>query len=271
MLQRAVLVSAAIALCAVASGAQTLAGSPDVALDVVGTVVGPADVTDDLTAVPPAGIDLGPLPDGAEVTAYAPFPGAGELFALEHTLDLPGGVTARPVDVVLWDGATYSIALSGAGTFPDSAGIDALSFVPATSAIWISLDTTAEVVGNLFRDADVFDGALGIVFDASAAGVPAGLDVDAVSAIAGSSDLLLSFDVGGTLGGVTFDDEDVLRYDPVGNTWALELEPALQIPGWETADLDALHLVPEPQQVLGLVAGALLLAGLHRRRAEGRS
>jgi hypothetical protein len=250
-----------------AASAAAVRGSPDIHMDQAGTVVRPGDVSSDLDVVPPALVDLGPLPDGADVIAYSAL-GADPLFVLGHTQTLPGGVTARPRDVVLWDGASYSIALEGAAfDFPDGVAIDAFSYDAVSDTFWFSFDTTVDYFGTLLRDADVVDGAtLGLVFDSAAAGVPAGMDVDAVSQLPPTNDVLLSFDVGGTLGGVTFADEDVLLYDPDTGSFSLALDASLSDPDWEPADLDAVEVVPEPGVIVMLAAGAAMLAVLGRRR-----
>jgi hypothetical protein len=129
---------------------------------------------------------------------------------------------------VLWDGAAYSLAIDGDSLgIPNGAAIDAFAYDGTSGDFWLSFDTTLDLSGTVLRDADAADGVtLALVFDASAAGVPQGTDVDAVSMapVPGGMHVLLSFDVGGTIGGITFADEDVLRYDPVGDTWALELD-----------------------------------------------
>jgi hypothetical protein len=252
--------------------AADLAGSSDITLDVAGTVVSPADVAADLATPPVVAVDLGPLPSGTDVMSYSPYPGVGELFSVGHTLSLPGGVTARPRDLVLWDGASYSLAIDGGAVgIPDGAGIDAFALDATTGDFWLSFDTTVDLNGTIVRDADVVDGiTLALVFDASAAGVPQGTDVDAVSAVPepGGTQILLSFDVGGSIGGVTYADEDVLRYDPGSDSWTLELDASSVDAAWGAADLDALHLVPEPRFVWLLVSGFALLTALARRRVR---
>lgn len=257
-------------LLASAGAAADIAGSGDITVDLGGTVVSPADVVADLAAPPLVSIDLGPLPAGADVTAYSPYPGMGELFCVGHTLSLPGGVVARPRDVVLWDGVSYSLALDGGAVgIPDGAAVDAFAYDGTTGDFWLSFDTTVDLSGTVVRDADVVDGTtLGLVFDATAAGVPPGTDVDAVSMAPtpGGMQVLLSFDVSGTLGGVTYDDEDVLRYDPVGGGFTLELDASSVDAAWSAADLDALYLVPEPGFISLLASGVAMLAVLARRR-----
>ena len=58
-----------------------------------------------------------------------------------------------------------------------------------------------------------FNGATFSMFvDASAAGVPAGVDLDAFEYLDSNGHLLLSFDTSGSAGGVAFDKEDVLEW-----------------------------------------------------------
>jgi hypothetical protein len=250
------------------SAQSAVIGSPDIHVDQSGTVVGPGDVVDDIELLMPAIIDLGPLPDGAEVTGYSPLSATERYFTLGHTLELPGGVVARPRDVVAWDGVSYSLALDGGSVgFPDGVAIDAFAIYSYTETVWLSFDTTVELFGDVFRDADVFDELFNLVFDATAAGVPAGLDVDAVGMLPPTNDLLLSFDTGGTLGGITFADEDVLRYDPDGDTWTLAVDTSATQPNWAAADLDALTAVPESEAALMLAMGFAALVLFARRRA----
>jgi len=145
--------------------------------------------------------------------------------------------------------------------------IDAFAVHPLTGEAWLSFDTHFELAGVYVRDADVVDlASLGLAFDSAAADIPAGMDVDAVGRLGGTDDVLVSFDVGGTLGGVGFSDEDVLRYDAATNSWSLVVDASAAHPGWVAADLDAAVPVPEPSGAWLLRIG-LLGAGLlaHRR------
>jgi cysteine-rich repeat protein len=70
--------------------------------------------------------------------------------------------------------------------------------------------------------------------------VSGGLDLDAVHYTDLDGHLYLSFDGSGNVGGVDFDDEDVLEYDPGGGVWALLYDGSARHSGWPPADLDAL-------------------------------
>jgi hypothetical protein len=172
-----------------------------------------------------------------------------------------------PRDTLLWvitdPGHTW-IPPAAVATF--CVAIDAFAIYSFTETVWLSFDTTVDLFGTVLRDSDVFDGLFNRVFDATAAGVPAGLDVDAVGMLPPMNDLLLSFDTGGTLGGITFADEDVLRYYPDGDTWTLAVDTSATQPNWAAADLDALTAVPESEAALMLAMGFAALVLFARRR-----
>ena len=60
------------------------------------------------------------------------------------------------------------------------------------------------------------------VLDAVALGLPSNLNVDAIDSVDTSSDLLVSFDSGGRVGGVSFADEDILQLHLSDATWSLQ-------------------------------------------------
>jgi hypothetical protein len=241
--------------------------SPDVTLALGGATFADEDVVAESggSFYP---VPLGSLPAEADVMGYEVV-SAGVELSFDTTVDLsPGGITAEPRDVVLWDGASYSLVFDGSAEgLPAGTQIDAIG-VGAASELLLSFDTTVDLPGatGLPDEAVVsFDGAtFSVIFDGSALGAGANaLDVDGVARLAGGI-LRLSFDTSGTVGGVVFDDEDALDYDPSGPTWTLAWDGSASDPSWETADLVAL---PEPASALGLGAGVLLLAALRRRRA----
>jgi len=103
-----------------------------------------------------------------------------------------------------------------------------------------------------------------LYLDASNEGVPAALDVDGAYLFA-SGNLALSFDGSGQLGGVDFDDEDVLEDGDGGMAWSLAYDGSAEDPDWAAADVDAIAL-PEPSILLLLGAGIAGLLALGRSR-----
>jgi hypothetical protein len=126
------------------------------------------------------------------------------------------------------------------GSLPGSAAIS--GYQPAANGDELfSLDMTVELPGPLTAEPrDVVrysDGGYAIEFDGSASGVPAGAAIDAVGQTP-AGDLLLSFDTTVSLGSVTADDEDVVRWD--GASYSLAFDGSAQGVA-EGLDLDGLH------------------------------
>ncbi len=84
----------------------------------------------------------------------------------------------------------------------------------------------------------------------------------------GNGRLGLSFDGTGQVGGVDFEDEDVLEYDSVMDTWSLAYDGSVQHSALGGGpDLDAVS-VPEPGRLLLLISGIAFLLLLGRRRLK---
>jgi Calx-beta domain/IPTL-CTERM motif len=242
---RATLLAAGAALLAGAAAAQTplaaIRCSADVTVLLGGVTLPDEGIAEDDLAGGVTPVGVGALPAGAAVSGYHLRADGDQLLAFDSTVTLPGGVVATPRDVVRFDGSGFSLELSGAAVgIPAGAAIDALS--EADGALLLSFDVTVDLDGVVADDEDLvaFDGsAFTLFFDGSATGVPPGLDVDAAHRLS-NGHLLLSFDAGGTIAGVSFDDEDVLEFDPVGGGWVLAYDGSAQHAGWPAADLDAL-------------------------------
>jgi hypothetical protein len=221
--------------------AQSLRLSPDTTTVLGGMTVPDEAVAEDDLAGNVSLPDVGPLPAGADLTAYHVLPNGDQLLALDTTVVL-GGVTVQPGDVVRFDGTTYVTAFDAS-----SAGVPAGTYVDAVTDdgvdLVLSFDTAVRLGGVFYDDADLvrFDGqAFAPLFDSDAAGVPAGLDLDAAHVLPDAT-LLLSFDTSGSIGAVDFDDEDVLGFDPGSGTWSMVYDGSAQHRAWGGADLDALH------------------------------
>lgn len=120
-------------------------------------------------------------------------------------------------------------------------GIDGYANVPSGGACpaaeYFSVDGWADVTPLVrVRAADVFF-LFGKVLDAAAAGVPDGVNVDAVSVDPVTCDLVVSIDVVATLGGTVYKPDDLIRW----NGTAFSLYRALNF----GVNIDALHIISD--------------------------
>jgi hypothetical protein len=211
---------------------------------------------------------LGVLPDASEVTAYHRLVNGDQLYSLGTSVELGGGVTAGPGDVVRYDGVTDTIAFdANAEGIPDGVIVDGVS-VHSSGDLMLSFDTTVNLGGGVTaQDEDLvrFDGGstYTVFFDGSAETVPAGLDLDGADYRTSDGHLFLSFDGSGSLGGINFDDEDILEFDSGGPTWALHYDGSVAHSELAAADIVA---VPEPRGWIQIVVGMGFLGTLNRVR-----
>jgi hypothetical protein len=252
-----------------ATAQEIVSASPDITIDLGASALITAD--EDVAVDNQLGIvvleNLGVLPDTSEVTALGLDAKGDRLIAFETTTALAGGVVARPGDVVRYDGATYSIEFdASAAGLPSGTLTDATSL--SATGLLLSFDTTVDLGGGLIaadEDLVVWNGAsFSLALDGSAVGVDSALDVDAAQDL-GRGIYVMSFDTSGTLGGVDFDDEDVMRLD--GSSWSLEFDASAADADWSSADLDAV-MVPEPAFSLMVWGGILWLARLALLRVD---
>jgi hypothetical protein len=197
--------------------------SADTMVELGGIQVHPEEVAVDnlLGVVVPT--SLGSLPPGVNVTAYHQYWNGDQLFSLDVPVLLDGALFAGPEDVVRYDGVSYTMAFDGSAQ-GIAVGVDAVT--TSSNKLVLSFDAPVVLGGQLCGAEDLvrFDASgFALFFDGSAAGVPAGLNVDAAHMIGGSR-LAVSFDAGGSLPGVVFADEDVLEYDTVERTWEISYD-----------------------------------------------
>ncbi len=251
--------------------AQTVHLSTDVSVDLAGTVLDDEDVGADDSSGSVLPEALGSLPKSADVDAFHTLPGGDRLLSFDTTVELPSGLRAGPADVVLWDGIVHSTYFDAdAAGVPNGVRVDAVTLVGGFLAV--SFDTSVDLAGIFVDDEDLVQVIGGVVthFDGSSAGIDRSLDLDGASELA-NGHLALSFDGSGEIGGVAFDDEDVLDYDPApGGTWTLAYDGSVEHPGFGSADLDAVF-VPEPAVLPSLAAGITLLGLLRRHRNRWRT
>jgi hypothetical protein len=223
--------------------------SPDTTIAIGGSVLGRDEVGEDDLAGAVAFTGTGvALPINANLTAFQRLAGGGALFASDVPVALPGGVVARPFDVVRQTVGPPTLAFSGASAgVPASAQIDAL--VEVGGDLWLSFDTTVSLGGTVAGDEDLVRVPPGgaptaLVFDGSQEGIGVSLDLDGADRL-DDGRLLLSFDGGGSAGGVSFADEDVLLFDPSSGSYALAYDGSAEHSAWYASDLDALDAPPD--------------------------
>lgn len=211
-----------------------------------------------------------PLPPQVDLTAYhVNTAGSGTLyFSLDTTVELAGPLVVTPRDIVAYDFVTFWVALSGASIgVPAGARIDALGQDPSSGLFVASFDTTVELGGTVFADEDLvlLGSPPALYFDGAGAGVPTSLDVDGASVFEGGL-TVLSFDGSGVVGGVAFDDEDLLLHSKPAGAWTMAYDASGAAPAMGGGpDTDAVF-VPEPGAAPLWLAGSTLLGALGRRR-----
>ena len=249
------------------AGAQELiTASPDITIAVNSGAV----VTDEESAVDnQLGITLkesyGSIPSGAEIVALGRDVDGDSLLAFDTAVSLAGGVVASPGDVMRFDGSIYTTEFdASAQGIPMGVRTDAVSV--SSIGLILSFDTTTNLPGGLVvADEDLVRwsaGAYSIALDGSAVGVSSNLDIDAVQDLGGGA-YAVSFDTTGSLNGIVFADEDLMRWN--GTSWSLEYDASASDSDWLAADLNAV-VVPEPGFAGLLIAGSALLRGLRRSR-----
>ena len=216
--------------------------SPDITLELAGVILADEDVAQDDLAGSVLLQNIGDIPVNADMTLYHRLDNGNSLFAVDVTVELPGGLIAQPRDVVQYNGAAYSLAFDGSVQgVPAGVRLDALS-ADAEGDLLMSFDTTVALPGVTAGDEDIvqFDGNdFTLLFDGSVAGLEPGVDLDALHFDVASGHLFVSFDVGGVVGGTNFNDEDLLEHDPVGGNWSLAYDGSAEHADWVAGDLDA--------------------------------
>lgn len=216
--------------------------SPDITLGLAGQITTDENAAvDDLSGTVVLQ-NIGAIPSNADLTLFHLFGNGDQLLAFDITVELPGGVIARPSDVVRrTSGGIYSIAFDGSaeGVAP-GARVDAVSV--DGDDLLLSFDTTVALGGITAADEDVvaFDGAsFSVVLDGSSAGVHQSADLDALHYATDTGLMYVSFDIGGSVDGLTFSDEDLLQFNPAGASWAMTYDGSAEHLAWNAGDLDA--------------------------------
>ena len=188
------------------------------------------------------------LPDRVNLTDFQIDTSNAVLFTVDSGVNL-AGTYYRAGDVIGYANGVYSRAFDAtlAGV-PRDVACDGVARSGTTGALLLSFNRAFTIGGGVVRPADVIGYSGGMfgakVLDAQALGLSARLNVDAVDAIGTTSDLLLSFDTGGAVGGVVFADEDILLLHLATSAWSKRFTLATMSDRWRAANLDGLAAAP---------------------------
>jgi hypothetical protein len=251
--------------------------SPDIAVDLAGAVIDDHQVVNDDQMGLLIPLPLGAFVDRTDIDAYHSATSGSRLYSLDTVTNLGGGLIVEAADVVEFDGVVDTLVFDASAVFAaasiDGVGVnlDAVS-VDGLGEILVSFDTTIDLGGGVIADDEDlvrFDGVTTFttVFDGSLESIDPALDLDGAHYRASDGHLFLSFDGSGNVAGVDFEDEDILEFDSVGPTWTKFYDGSALHADLKAADVIA---VPEPNLVLQLVPGLLVLTSLGRMRLRRR-
>ena len=244
------MVIVAISICLIshayaASPFYDLDASPDIAVDLSGaTTTGNQAARDNLSGTITLQVFTS-VAENADLIAYE-HSSNGALLTFDTSIVLPSApsaITARPADVVSFDGINYTKVFDAiTAGIPDGVRVDAVA--TDGNDLLLSFDITVDLGGGLtVTDEDLirWDGASFTLFlDTSIAGIDPALDLDGAHRLK-DGNLLLSFDGSGSVGSpAVYFDEDILEYDPSNANWELAYDASAQFAGWaDGPDLDA--------------------------------
>jgi hypothetical protein len=120
--------------------------------------------------------------------------------------------------------------------------IDAMDIVGGVLYFSTVGNTNPPNVGGTADDADIYSwngSAFARVFDATAAGVPGGANIDGLKVVDGNT-FYMSFTGDVTIAGVAYQDEDVVLYD--AGTWSLYFDGTARGLTAAGQDIDAMDI-----------------------------
>ncbi|MCP4593020.1 MAG: hypothetical protein GY842_19985 [bacterium] len=176
------------------------------------------------------------------------------LAASPDTTGLFGGVAVRDQNVMV-DDLDGGLIMAALGALPDAADVDGFHAFPDGQVLF-SLDTMANIGGAVYGPADIvrYDGVeYTLEFDSNAAGLPAGVNVDALSY--DGVGLLISFDTTVDLAGGPYADVDMLRWSGGGFDLFFDGSAAMVAEG---LDADGAHWLSNGNLLLSFDAGGAL-------------
>ena len=188
------------------------------------------------------------LPDTANLRDFQIDSSGIALFAVSAGFSA-SGTYFDPADVIASDNGVFiKVFDASVAGVPKGVHCDGVARLGSNGILLLSFDTTFNVAGISVRPADVIavnGNAFGVkLLDARALGLPANLNLDAIDSIGTSTDLLISFDSAGQVGGVAFTSADVLQLHLADGSWSKRFTLLAFSDRWNTANLDGLGTAP---------------------------
>jgi Domain of unknown function (DUF4214) len=247
------LVALAAFACALPAHAVTafsaLRYTTDSALAAGSQLVTQRDVAIDNLAGTTALANVGALPPEATITGYHLVATTStHWLVFGTTVTLPGGLTVGPRDIASFNGTTYAKLFDGAANgIPDGVSISAIASDNGTQILMV-LDSTVPLPGGSVvatpRGVVGFNaGTWSVYLSEATIGAPAEAVIDGLDVLA-NGHVLFSFDVSGTVGSVSFNDDDILELTPTGPFWELSRSMRATNASFEGADLKDFYTYP---------------------------
>lgn len=225
-----------------------------------------------------ARIDLG-LPAIEDIDAFHFLPTNQYFFSTTTSVSL-GGEIYTPGDIVLFDGATYSVFFDESLITAAARNIDALTILP-NGHLLISTSLSSEIYGFAFQNGDVVEidpvaetASLFMGLDEATLFSGANQDIDGLHYDPATGTLLISVRTagGGTIGGLAYGDaaSHVFEIDPSGVAATSVYLDGTGLFDGATRQLDSVF-VPEPGARSMLILGTLGLVGLSAGMARSRT
>lgn len=184
---------------------------------------------------------------GVRLTGYHFISATQQWYAFDNPVVL-GAISFNPQDVAQLSGGTWSYVLNGTTeAIPNGVQVDAVARDPTTGDLLLSFNSTVTLDSVTFDPRDIARYSSGTfsMYRQLSTLVPAGLNLTGLDVLPAGR-LLLAFDGSGNLGGILFDDEDILEYDPNSGIWEMNYDGSLQDTDWPPAQLEAFSVQAAP-------------------------
>jgi hypothetical protein len=133
----------------------------------------------------------------------------------------------------------------------DNAGIDAYHKTgDGCGDTMYSLDTSAVIASTAMRPSDVFTATGTKVLDGKAAGIPDGVNIDAISRDPTNCNLLFSIDHNAIIKTVAYKNSDIIAFS--GSSYSLYQSTGLNV------NIDALHVLSSSRMLVSVDVGQTL-------------